>query len=514
MQLYSVKIVRIYIALLLLSLTVVMLSGRCLRAPAPLNLLKLGISGYGVAEVPKRVAVVHHNWSHPHNRIELTFEKELDPGQEVEILLFQSGQIINVHPEHTQVERKYFHYLVRKDRLTIQSVKPKTGLPMNFVTLILPAELRAKDGTTLGKDTFLWLSTFWPTPQGWIMTDNQRKDVPLILPVWGKDDGRTIAYLLEDAYLSKEPDEQGEQLVKLVCGNSVEIIETRDEWSQVKVYYPKYAFTDLELQEIPANFDVWQSDLVSTVTGHLPTRFLYIIPRPGNTYSYVTVNRYFMGHDAEDLVIAVRVNTLPIFSGTGGLKPGDRLIREQLDFLEVRNIGQVDYWTAGSSFLADYGKPGLLGPASKHDPWVHHPQYSWSEEQYNLYLRIRRAYIEKLEGFWKEYQVAPKYQRFKDGYLEVFKKRVKIQDIWIAWSRVDKELRLETFAGLVSEGFGKTPEEKEKIFKLFTDGGSTLDYENPGFLNFLNSYISISVVELIEEIEEEYERLKLRGLGM
>lgn len=513
MQFPSVKMVRISIALLLLSLTVVMLSGRYLWAPAPLNLLKLGISGYGIAKVPEGVAVVHHNWNHPHNRIELTFEKELDPGQEIELLLFQGGQIINVHSEHTQVERKYFHYLVRKEKLTIQSVKPQTGLPMDFVTLILPAELRAKDGTTLGKDTFLWLSTFWPTPQGWIDTSYRNKDTPLILPVWGKDDGRTIAYLLEDTYLSKEPDEQGEQLVKLLSGNSVEIIKTQDEWSQVKVYYPKYTFNDSELKEIPANFDVWQSDLVSTVTGHLPTRSLYIIPRPRNAHSYVTVNRYFMGYNDEDLVIAVRVNTQPIFSGTGGLKPGDRLTREQLDFLEVRNLWQVEYWTAGRSYSGGYAKPGLLGYASLHDPWVHHPQYSWSEEQYQRYLEIRRAYIEKLEGFWKDYQVAPKYQRFKDGFLEVFKKKVKIQDIWITWSRVDKGLKLETLAGLVSEGFGKTPEEKEKFFKLITDGGSTLD-ENNGFLDFRNSYISISAIELIEEIEEEYKRLKLKELDM
>ncbi|MBT9143970.1 MAG: hypothetical protein DDT29_02384 [Dehalococcoidia bacterium] len=42
-------------------------------------------------------------------------------------------------------------------------------MPALFVALVLPIELRALDGTLLKEDTFVWLSTYWSTPQTLVM---------------------------------------------------------------------------------------------------------------------------------------------------------------------------------------------------------------------------------------------------------------------------------------------------------------------------------------------------------
>jgi len=102
------------------------------------------------------------------------------------------------------------------------------GLPGFFVTLVLPAELRALDGSRLKEDTFIWLSTTWPSPQT-LVTHDEGLDKPLTLPVWGRNDGRDIAYLLQNTPLYTTPSRAGETLAELGTGENVRVLSIKGE---------------------------------------------------------------------------------------------------------------------------------------------------------------------------------------------------------------------------------------------------------------------------------------------
>lgn len=481
-----------------------------LFAPLPLQLVKIEISGYGLIKIPEGVSVVHRNWVHPENRIELTFNKEIDPKQETELLLFQNGMIGVVHPEHVPEERllpirKYDMWKVEGRKLTIQPVNPERGLHMFFVTLILPTELKAADGTTLVNDTFVWLSSMRSSPQSLVET-GFKEGRPLSLPVYGKDDGRTLAYLLEDTPLFSNPDLQSSNLAKLVSGENVEVIKTEEGWSQVKVYYPKYNYSDPAMDNIPANFDVWNSDLVKTEIGYIPSLTFQVIPRPRNHASIVSVNYYMTGHDSERKVIGVGVNLFPAANAGGNLKPGVGLSSEQVDYLEAFGLWRFDYYTAGRSafFGPQYAGNNTWFSLHSHDHPVYDMQvHLWPEDQYNRYLRIRQLYLNELDKYWQEFQVVPKYQKWKEGFYQAFNKTAKLEDIWINWSRVDRNLKIESLAQMVSEGLGSNPEEKAVIYQLISQEPKNLD--KGVMAKFFNQYIHPKLI--VQEGMTEGEKL-------
>ncbi len=70
--------------------------GGCRQAPSRrvLSLAQIEIVGYGVVEVPEGIEVIHHQLVSPEeNRIILTFNKELDPAQGLELLMFAEGAV-------------------------------------------------------------------------------------------------------------------------------------------------------------------------------------------------------------------------------------------------------------------------------------------------------------------------------------------------------------------------------------------------------------------------------------
>ncbi|MBT9143971.1 MAG: hypothetical protein DDT29_02385 [Dehalococcoidia bacterium] len=103
--------------------------GGCRQAPSQrvLGLAQLEISGYGVVEVPEGVEVIHRNWVHPENRIVLTFNKELDPKQDLELLMFILGRLGVVYPYESTAEHKYLYYRVEGRTLTISHADKERG---------------------------------------------------------------------------------------------------------------------------------------------------------------------------------------------------------------------------------------------------------------------------------------------------------------------------------------------------------------------------------------------------
>ena len=71
---------------------------------------------------------------HRKNTIALTFTKELDPNNNREILLLSRSSIAVAYPALATAQQKYFYYFL--------------------VTLVLPTELRAIDGSSLANDSF------------------------------------------------------------------------------------------------------------------------------------------------------------------------------------------------------------------------------------------------------------------------------------------------------------------------------------------------------------------------
>jgi len=65
------------------------------------------------------------------------------------------------------------------------------------------------------------------------------KEDTLPLPVWGRNDGRDIAYLLQTTPLYTTPSRAGEILAELGTGENVRVLSMRGEWAEVMVYYPK-----------------------------------------------------------------------------------------------------------------------------------------------------------------------------------------------------------------------------------------------------------------------------------
>lgn len=466
--------------------------GGCRQAPSQrvLGLAQLEISGYGVVEVPEGVEVIHRNWVHPENRIVLTFNKELDPKQDLELLMFILGRLGVVYPYESTAEHKYLYYRVEGRTLTISHADKERGsLPALFVTLVLPIELRALDGTQLKEDTFVWLSTYWPTPQTLAMKNPEGpEDSPLSLPVWGRDDGRRIAYLLENSFLYTAPSKDGEILAELGSGDNVRVLSAKGEWAAVMVYYPKYHYHEPALDDLASDLDVWTSDLVRRVQGYLPLRSLQHILRPRNESSFVRVHPYYTGHDGDFRKTGMAVNALPAAMGWAGLMPGDILTQERLDLLEVDALRNLGYYTVGRSWGSTYGRAGVVGFLSFHDPYIHHPFHTWTPAQYNRFLGIRKAYLARLESYWDTYLVAPAYSTWKERFRAHFRREARLQDIWVAWGTEDKDLRIETFARKVADEFGQTSAEKDRIFTLITQQ-STLD-ENNGWLDVLNSYIN------------------------
>jgi len=463
----------------------------CRQAPFQrvLRLAQIEVSGYGIVEMPEGVAVIHRNWVHPDNRIVLTFNRELDPNQGLELLMFTGGDPQVVYPLQSTAEQRYLQYSVQGRTLTIRTIeRERHGLPAWLVTLVLPTELRSLDGSTLKEDTFVWLSTCWPFPQD-LVTDDEGQDKPLVLPVWGRDDGRKIAYLLENSPVYTAPNKEAETLAELGSGENVQVLSTQGEWAKVVVYYPKYLFHDPALDLLASDMEAWSSDLVRRVEGFLPRSALSIIPRPRNVDSYVTVSYYYMGHDDDWRAIGVSVNTLPYAQGGASLAPGDVLTQERLDLLEAVAPFRFGYYAAGRTWWSTFGRAGVVGFLSYHDPYVHQPIFAWTPEQYSRFLGIRQAYLARLERFWEAYSVAPEYSEWKDRFRGLFRREAKMQDIWMAWSADDKDLRLETYARKLADEFGQTSAEQETIFATLTQK-PTLE-GNPGLWEFVNAYISL-----------------------
>lgn len=467
--------------------------GGCRQAPSQsvLGLEQIEISGYGVVEVPEGVEVVHRNWVHPENRIVLTFSKELDPKQALELLLFRGGSVAVVYPYEATADHKYFYYRIQGRTLTISHVdKERGGLPAFFVTLVVPTELRALDGTLLKEDTFVWLSTSRPSPQSLVMIRHAgQENKSLILPVWGRDDGRKVAYLLESSFLYTAPSKEAETLTELGLGENVRVLSIKGDWAEVMVYYPKYHFHEPALDRLANDFNVWTSDLVRRVQGYLPQRSLQVIPRPRLASSAFSVTYEYWGHDADVRVIAAELNALPYAVGSGLLLSGGILTQDRLDFLEADALRNLGWYTAGSSWWMSYGRAGVIGPLSKHDPYIHHPFHTWTPAQYSRFLEIRKAYLARLESYWDAYLVTPAYSNWKERFRAHFRREARMQDVWTAWGAEDKDLRIETFARKVADEFGETSAEKEQIFTLITQQ-ATLD-ENVGWLEVVNSYIDL-----------------------
>ncbi|MBT9137166.1 MAG: hypothetical protein DDT34_02253 [Firmicutes bacterium] len=467
--------------------------GGCRQAPSRrvLGLAQIEISGYGVVEVPEGVEVIHRNWVHPENRIVLTFNKDLDPKQDLELLMFITGRTVVVYPFESTAEHKYLYYRVLGRTLTISHVdKERGGLPTFFVTLVLPTELRALDGTLLNEDTFVWLSTSRSSPQSLVMIrDVGQEDKSLILPVWGREDGRRVAYMLENSFLYTAPSKEAETLTELGLGENVRVLSIKGEWAEVMVYYPKYHFHEPALDRLASDFDVWTSDLVRRVRGYLPQRSLQVIPRPRKASSAFSVTYGYWGHDDVSRVIAVELNGLPHAVGAALLVSGGILTQERLDFLEVDALLNLGWHTAGRSWGSSYGRAGVVGSLSFHDPYIHHPFHTWTPAQYSRFLEIRKAYLARLESYWDAYLVTPAYSDWKERFRDLFRREARMQDVWTAWGAEDKDLRIETFARKVADEFGETSAEKDRIFTLITQQ-STLN-DNVGWLEVLTAYVSL-----------------------
>lgn len=467
--------------------------GGCRQAPSQrgLGLLQIEISGYGVVEVPEGVKVIHRNWVHPNNRIVLTFSKELDPKQALELLLFAIGNVAVVYPYESTAEHKYLYYRILGRTLTISHVdKERGGLPAFFVTLVVPSELRALDETLLKEDTFVWLSTSRPSPQSSVMKrDLGQENKSLILPVWGFDDGRRVAYLLENSALYTAPSKAAETLTELGFGENVRVLSIKGEWAEVMVYYPKYYFHEPALDRLANDFDVWTSDLVRRVQGYLPKSSLLAIPRPRNRSSALSVTYEYWGHDGDVRRIAAEHNGLPHALGSALLISGGILTQERIDFLEVDALRNLGYYTAGISWWMSYGRAGVVGFLSKHDPYIHRPFHSWTPAQYSRFLEIRKAYLARVERWLDAYMVAPEYNSWKERFRELFRREARMQDVWTTWGAEDKDLRIETFARKVADEFGETSAEKDRIFTLITQQPTLND--NVGWLEVVTSYISL-----------------------
>ena len=466
--------------------------GGCLSAPSQkeLAITRLEISGYGAVEVPQGVEVIHRNLLHPsegipQTTIAFTFNKELDPNNNCEILLLSGGSIAVAYPALATPKQKYFYYRIEGNTLSLHHVAG-SGLPNFLITLVLPTELRAIDGSSLANDRFFWLSTSWPSPQA-LVTHDEGLDKPLRLPVWGRNDGRDIAYLLENAPLYRTPSRTGEVLTELSTGENVRVLSMQGEWAEVTVYYPKYLAKDQGLDHLSGGLDVWTSDLVRRVQGHVPRSSLQPIPRPRNKSSFVTVHYFYMGHDVDVRKISVTIHVLPAVGIGASLLPGEILTQERLDLLEADALRNFGYWTAGRRWSQTYSRAGVIGFLSMHDPYIHHPFHAWTPAQHSRYLGVRRTYIARLEQYWDAYLVAPTYSSWKEQFRDTFRREVRMQDIWVAWSAGDKNLGIETLARKLADEFGQTPAERTAIFAQITQK-DTLD-ENLGWQEFVNTYV-------------------------
>ncbi|MBS3985719.1 MAG: hypothetical protein KGZ66_08985 [Selenomonadales bacterium] len=468
-----------------------LVAGGCRQAPSQkgLAVTRLEISGYGIVEVPEGVEVLHRNLLQPSEDIAITFtfNKELDPNNSCEILLFSGGSAVVAYPSVATPKQKYFYYRIEGKTLSLHHVAG-SSLPNFLVTVVLPAELRAVDGSRLQNDNFVWLSTSWPSPQA-LVTQAEGLDKPLRLPVWGRNDGRDIAYLLEDTPLYRTPSRAGEALGELGTGENVRVLAMQGEWAEVMVYYPKHLAKDTALDRLAGGLDVWTSDLVRRVQGHVPRSVLQAIPRPRNTSSFVTVDYFYIGHDIEVRRIGVTMHILPAGGVGASLLPGEILTQERLDLLEADALKIFGHWTAGRSWLQAYSRGGVGGFLSLHDPYIHHPFHAWTPAQHSRYLAIRRAYVDRLEQFWDAYAVAPAYSSWKERFREGFRREVKMQDIWVAWSAEDKNLRIETLARKLADAFGQTTAEKAAILAQITQEES-LD-ENQGWQEFLATHVNL-----------------------
>jgi len=480
-----------------------LIAGGCRQAPSQkgLAITRLEISGYGTVDVPAGVEVIHRNLLHPgediaKNTIALTFNKELDPNNNCEILLFIGGSTAVAYPALATPEQKYFYYRIEGKTLSLHHVVG-SGLPNFLVTLVLPVELRALDGSALANDTFVWLSTSWPSPQT-LVTHAEGLDKPLPLPVWGRNDGRDIAYLLENTPLYRTPSRAGEPLAELGTGENVRVLSIQGEWAEVMVYYPKYLAKDPALDRLAGGLNVWASDLVRRVKGHIPRSALQAIPRPRNLSSFVTVHYFYMGHDIDVRKIGVTMHALPAVGIGASLLPGEILTQERLDLLEADALRNFGYWTAGRRWSQTYSRAGAVGFLSLHDPYIHHPFHAWTPAQYGRYLAIRRTYVARLEQYWDSYLVAPAYSHWKERFREGFRREVKMQDIWVTWGAEDKNLRIETLARKLADEFGQTTAERAAIVAQITQE-KALD-ENLGWQEFINVYVVLPQ-DLVYEIQ-------------
>lgn len=515
------------IIIALLSIILLSMMGGCQKTPTfgSLKIVKIEIPNYGVVDAPKDI-VISWYWHTYEDKITITFNKDIDTSQETPLFFYGSGIVDTVLPERQEKERVkpvedlYYIYHVDKNRIIIQRISSDPGLlPSYDVTLFIPKEIRARDGTTLQEDAFFFLNRYYvslpPAPPQLVIAKDpdvraETGAMDTIMLPMTLSEKRTFAFIIKETNLMSSPGIDGKKLKSLVIGNNVEIEKNTGNWTKVKVYYPKYSIHDKKIESISLSFEeILDSNLVEKVIGYIPSESLQIIPRPHNPSTYVTISICDIGMEEKKLAVAFTVHTFSAGS-TGYVPLGERITEDQLWLLEISALAFVptisQHWVAAAGYSDKSGKrAGNI---------ITFFQLNWTEEEHKIFKRVFEGYNKKILNLLDAYKVNAKYERRKEIIHKESEFRAKLNEAIFEWMYADKERKTENLAKYVIEAIATTEEEKKEIYEEITTkaehSNGAIVYE--GLFNVINSKSPFIKADLGEEIRREKNKLFKIGL--
>jgi hypothetical protein len=139
----------------------------------------------------------------PGSAFTLTFDRQLAPEQDLELFYIQQGSYVPIHPAGSR--DPYFGgqpqdvYRIRGNQLRIWAASG--GLPMGTAMVVLPAGLKAADGSVLKEDVSFLVSQARPSPLAQVrdlVVDHDTSEKPL-LRLLSEQGGPPIGYAVRDS---------------------------------------------------------------------------------------------------------------------------------------------------------------------------------------------------------------------------------------------------------------------------------------------------------------------------
>lgn len=375
----------------------------------------------------------------PGSAFTLTFDRQLAPEQDLELFYIQQGSYVPIHPAGSR--DPYFGgqpqdvYRIRGNQLRIWAASG--GLPMGTAMVVLPAGLKAADGSVLKEDVSFLVSQARPSPLAQVrdlVVDHDTSEKPL-LRLLSEQGGPPIGYAVRDSVaVVDQPDGR---VIRVLQHMDTFVIEGDQHHGWQRVTYYTRAPEALQ-SSVPLGATVFNTPALATPhTGWVRSDQIGTVPQPEAPGVAVTVRlSTLFSENAGHFEPAVQVFVPPTWPWTerwaGGVLTSDHVAA-----LAFRT---APLW-AGSVGVRYHAQTVTINGETLDitDPRAHPALTGMSPEQWQKFRDKRREYVDVVLGLLEQVPVPEEVRTFRDREII---RRVRylaaIEDAMLDWIRHDE----------------------------------------------------------------------------